>query len=632
MVVMSGTAAIHPPSRPHLAFRVGVTGARKPAGAIEALRPRVEEVLRQVRTEIEHLAGDQDVRAAYVNAGQFGEVEPWLTVISPLAEGADRLVAEVGLALDYRLHAPLPFTKDEYKQDFADTPGGAAAFDALLEKANAGVLELDGSRDDCARRLWHQSRSYEAVGRYVVHNCDLLIAIWDGKPPRGRGGTSDIVRHALETGVPIWWIDTMDPASEPMWLQDVAEPRFDPANRSAPTELTQYIKQLVKPPAPPHAHPHGVIEWLVHLLPRHRPPPHLAYLTGDRLHARWWCGAHARLLTIAAAYRPPRSEQSSPDLPIAQYWHLFYRQAGAVSGQVGDRYRSTYVWVFALLTLSLMLAALGVAFVPLPCFRVAAHLLALPEALVLATILVLIVCNIYHDWHQRWIDTRLLAELFRKQQALGVIGWSLPGRALSRLVEQQHGTHEQERAAWVPWFFAAVLRSAPLPTGVVSAAFLAEPLRMARKDLIEVQQAYHANRGKQYRRAARSLVIGGEVLFLIVGYLVYLKVCHAIAHSSEGPSFASASIEFLALALPTIGAAFVGIRAYAELLLLAEQSKHMEQVMKQSEASLAKLATRLDEPLASQDLGAILHAVTTNMLQDVDGWARMFRVKAIDAG
>ena len=167
MVVMSGTAAIHPPSRPHLAFRVGVTGARKPAEAIEALRPRVEEVLRQVRTEIEHLAGHHDVRAAYAPTELNGSIKPVLTVLSPLAEGADRLVAEVGLELGFTLHVPMPFPETIYKNDFDDTPGSRAAFEALLAKANGNVLAIDGARDDKTNRRWNKSRSYEAVGRYV---------------------------------------------------------------------------------------------------------------------------------------------------------------------------------------------------------------------------------------------------------------------------------------------------------------------------------------------------------------------------------------------------------------------------------------------------------------------------------
>jgi hypothetical protein len=43
---------------------------------------------------------------------------------------------------------------------------------------------------------------------------------------------------------------------------------------------------------------------------------------------------------------------------------------------------------------------------------------------------------------------------------------------------------------------------------------------------------------------------------------------------------------------------------------------------------------RLDttRPLVSQDLGAEAAAVATLMLQDLDGWARMFRVKLVEPG
>lgn len=613
-------------ARPDLAFRVGVTGARAPAAAIDALRPCVETVLRQIQEELDHLAARADVKAAYAPAA------PRLTVISPLAEGADRLVARVGVDLGYRLHVPTPFPKGVYRDDFTATPGSVDAFNTLLGDANAGVLQLDGARDDPVRRLWHQCRSYEAVGRYVVHNCDLLIAIWDGTPAKGRGGTAEIVRRALDIGVPIWWIDATDPTATPIWLEDVAEPRIDQKGRPACAALTDFISQLIVPPKAPDPHPHGVIEALIRLVPGDQRPPHLRYLANEQLESPWWCGAHAWLLRMTAAFRPRASEPATPSHPIAIYWHEFYRQADALSRQVGDRYRSTYVWVFALIALSLVLAAFGAAFVAVPDLVVLAHLAALPEAVALALIFVLIACNIRCDWHQRWIDARLLSELLRKQQALAVIGWSLPGRAVSRLAEQQSAPHERDRAAWVPWFFAAVLRAAPLAVGVMSAETLREPLRMAREDLVEAQRRYHADRRKQYRRAARTLIVAGELLFLVVAYLVYLKVCHALVHPDAGVTTGSAVIEFLAVALPTIGAASLGIRAYAELQLLAEQSRHMERIMGQAEARLKRLEGHLGEPLASQDLGAVVNAVTMTMLQEVDGWARMFRVKVIEAG
>jgi len=38
---------------------------------------------------------------------------------------------------------------------------------------------------------------FEAM-QWVVQTSDLLIAAWDGKEGRGRGGTSDAVRHAKD--------------------------------------------------------------------------------------------------------------------------------------------------------------------------------------------------------------------------------------------------------------------------------------------------------------------------------------------------------------------------------------------------------------------------------------------------
>jgi N-acetylglutamate synthase/N-acetylornithine aminotransferase len=89
---------------------------------------------------------------------------------------------------------------------------------------------------------------------------------------------------------------------------------------------------------------------------------------------------------------------------------------------------------------------------------------------------------------------------------------------------------------------------------------------------------------------------------------------------------------FGASVAPTVAAASIGIRAYAEIEVLARQSEHMVMAMQ-------RLAKRVDalrratpsQNLVSQDLGAIALEVATTMLQDVDGWARLFRVKVVEA-
>ena len=41
------------------------------------------------------------------------------------------------------------------------------------------------------------------TGRATVAHCDMLIAVWDGLPPRGRGGTGEVVQFALTRGTAI---------------------------------------------------------------------------------------------------------------------------------------------------------------------------------------------------------------------------------------------------------------------------------------------------------------------------------------------------------------------------------------------------------------------------------------------
>lgn len=49
--------------------------------------------------------------------------------------------------------------------------------------------------------------AYLAAGQEVVDLTDTLLAIWDGQPARGLGGTADVVRYARSVGkrvVVIW--------------------------------------------------------------------------------------------------------------------------------------------------------------------------------------------------------------------------------------------------------------------------------------------------------------------------------------------------------------------------------------------------------------------------------------------
>jgi hypothetical protein len=43
--------------------------------------------------------------------------------------------------------------------------------------------------------------AYARAGHAIVDASDVLVALWDGKPARGRGGTAEIVQYALDHDV-----------------------------------------------------------------------------------------------------------------------------------------------------------------------------------------------------------------------------------------------------------------------------------------------------------------------------------------------------------------------------------------------------------------------------------------------
>ena len=125
-----------------------------------------------------------------------------LIILSPLAEGADRLVARI--ALDERqatLEAVLPLAPADYCADFATAPS-RQEFAALLARASRVVTMPPAATRPAA---------YEQAGRYVVEHADVLIALWDGEPARGQGGTAGTVGRARQCGLPLLWIVTAPP-------------------------------------------------------------------------------------------------------------------------------------------------------------------------------------------------------------------------------------------------------------------------------------------------------------------------------------------------------------------------------------------------------------------------------------
>jgi hypothetical protein len=122
-----------------------------------------------------------------------------LRLITSLAEGADRLAAEVALAGGHELLIPLPLPPREYERDF---PGSIAQFRALLARVppeNVFVMPAEGGAGHGGTVPQAQrERRYRDVGLFIAEQSHVLLALWDGKPSDSNAGTAAVVRFKLE--------------------------------------------------------------------------------------------------------------------------------------------------------------------------------------------------------------------------------------------------------------------------------------------------------------------------------------------------------------------------------------------------------------------------------------------------
>jgi len=126
-----------------------------------------------------------------------------IVLLSSLAEGADRLVARAALDCGVELHAVLPMQAELYELDFKSAQSLEDFGELLSRSYDTSVVPLNGDPADADTGVGGSARDhrYATAGAFIVSHSHVLIALWDGSPDEMPGGTSQIVRFALQ-GVP----------------------------------------------------------------------------------------------------------------------------------------------------------------------------------------------------------------------------------------------------------------------------------------------------------------------------------------------------------------------------------------------------------------------------------------------
>ena len=589
----------HPP-RPRLTLNIAITGHRAvilPAGAVAALQPVIASVFAELREAAVRLHDSEQMI--------FDTAPPLLRLHSPLATGADQLAATIASDCGFHVRALLPFSPEEYCEDFAE---GVERDEFRRQLESSGeYFALPGDRADA-------EGAYVLVGKAVIAAADILVAVWDGGEGNGPGGTAHVVDLALAASVPVIHVaidretatvgtprlltggDVIDPVAEP--LADAAG--YDALLRETLAPHTDLEREQL---GLYFAEREQRINWRIEY------PLLLALL---KIKAISWAPHRAR--SIEQDVRGDRQSlhgieaaSSSPTLDRSYGWAnvlaIFYAQ----------RFRSGHVTNYVLSALAVLLALMGLIVPSVKIF------LVISELGVIGLLFLNTSSGTNGDWHRRWLQYRHLAESLRPLAFLKRSGLiNTPFRS-----DFIHGQlHREAGADWTRWYAAAVWRELDSPRGVMTPARIRELADDVLREQVGPQASYHQiNAERMHKLDHRLHEIGnflmGAVIAACVLFIIGYGPLHRWIQSIMG------FFIFATAGLPAVSAAVFGMRGHGEHLLAASRSANTV-VALEANAVRLKQASRL-EPLA-----AALDNTAAIMLADLNEWSVAYSERSLE--
>lgn len=512
-------------------LRIGVTGHREIVDAA-GIRQSVKQLL-------DHL--DRTLQP------QSRTPLKW-TVVSPIAKGADRIVAEAVLGCcPATLEVLSPFELDEYRLDFEDGED-RDEFERLLNRARhveclANGDAPDATENDEVREHW-RNRGYLRVGRAVVDSCEILLAVWNGRDGQGVGGTADIVGYALRQQRTVVWIHADEPSRAPC-LITAWQPGSEPQTRALPAtakRLSPGYHQLD------------------------------AYNRDDRV-------APDRLKeSISEASRMLREQAQAARIsdasiaPIIETLVPHYARADLLAVHYRDRYVRATNGLFLLSAIAVTVVVGQILFVPDLLWLILFEILAMGMAVGLWT------WSIRAAWHEKWIHDRYLTE--RLRMAMFGLLLNQPQAAMSSAPSKTLAFYSGP-SHWLLSTVGHLVAQADAAT--TSVADVAAVKRFLISAWLDDQRKYHARNSRKKHDAAHRGHRVGILLFLVTVVMATLHMAgvgHGDgAHHSGGSIPWDAVITFLAIVLPVWGAAMHAIITQLELDRIAARSKRMAVVL-----------------------------------------------------
>jgi hypothetical protein len=650
---MSDSIAV-PPAR----LCIGITGHREGNAAFAAHRQEIETAL----------ASLFDIANTVV--AQQKDAVSKTRLLTPLAQGADLMAAELALSRGWDVCTPLPFGHDlniainlnadgpedvlAYLQGTgsgdAATLQHAAHMRAVAERTRRFELaeqdtlvahlfeeSLRNPTDAAALQAFAtlSSERAAAASRVMIEQSDILIAIWDGITLGATGGTRHSISAAVNLGVPVIWINASAPDR---WIL-LREPEALSALHESIALLDKggveaLFDAILNPPASDkneRAIGFHTEQWH----PKSRRRFH-AYRRIEKLFGGGTDG-HS-FASLRQHYETPGeiAEGSAADMlrsarglpggdtafvtSIEQEVLRRFAWADGLSTYLSDAYRGGMVMNFLLSACAIMG---GIAYLPFVSVDFKWPF-ALFEFILLIAILAITWVGGRKNWHRRWFQTRRVAEYFRHAPILLLLG-----------VARASGRWPRGKDSEWPEFYAReVLCDLGLPAIIVTQAYLRSALENLLHTHTKQQRLYHQAKAIRLTKVHHNLDTLSEISFIlaVASVAAYLALFAgermglmpgSVVHSL------SKTFTFFGVAFPALGGAFAGIRYFGDFERFAAISEIASEKLANVEKRIDILRLSPQSHLHYTQIADLVHALDDIVVTEIENWQAVFGSKQI---
>lgn len=527
-----------------------------------------------------------------------------LEILSPLAEGADRLVAEVAIELGERLVVPLPMPKELYLKDFGSEES-CAEFIRLLEKAD-DVIELPipkGTDPEMVAAFGPERvRQYGVMGAWIVRNSHMLLALWDGVISHLPHGTADVVKFNLEgipeefsraaslieppEGDPVYHIVTprqdADLPEDAMSIRRLYPPRFS-GDGEGEARLTAVINATERFNHDVLTQPEDFAENCLQSI---------EWVAGDDVEEIERLG-HAPTLQLFAL-------------------------ADSLANRFAGHTKVSLKWIF------LLVAASAIFFDIYTHVYLHAWPLLATYLLGLVVVYFLVVRSSKGEFHSRYLDYRALAEGLRVRLFWDVAG--VEDEIADNYLHKQRSELDWIRYAlrvWKPHLTEEIISDSPSRPELSDAG----RLEIVRRRWIDDQRAYFARSAAREESSAHRAVMYGNI-FIIIGIL--LALFQVIAQAVDNPDFTKQPSHWLLVAV-ALSPIFAGLAVgYSEKRAHHDHARQYERMA----THFSNAAARLTEFLDAGDIDRsrrLMEEIGKETLAENGDWVLIHRDRPIEA-